>query len=618
MINNNPISNLNLAWLEQVPSCIALLDTDFCLIDASEQWFDKFALVSSEVKGKNIFELFPRLSENWKTKLEYALDGLKDIQIIDKAEVGDGAEGNFIWYLNPWKDSDGKSIGVMVNVKDVTETKRLQMELNRTNKLLKERGSIAKIGSWEYNVEKEQVYLSPLVQEIFDIPQNSLLTLKSVINFYKKESAKRKMELAINEAINSGTPWDENLEMISKDGRPLWVNTIGRPKFKDGKCARIIGTVQDVTSKFVAIKSKKSDTKKAKNEYQQIFKSSPIGMAVTDYASGKFLEINEKFCSITGFNEDDLIGKSYKSFQLLSSSSDKSNMLKQLSITDMFELSGLNYTAKNGEKRKINLAGKLINNPNENKKIITSIINVSAPNRRSENLSKQVSEANKNIDKLVNFAHMISHNLKGHATNNALLLNFLEKEECEIERKKLLTILKEGNKNVTETTKGLREIVSISNNNKLKKEFLIVNDFVYRAEQRLTGLIKSENAKIINEIGDDFEVNALPAYLENILVNCLSNAIKFRKVGKTPVVVISAEKNKTHTIISIEDNGIGIDLYKNKNKLFGLYKTLGNNEDARGMGLYLTKYQVDLMKGKIEVESALGEGTTFKVYFPNK
>ncbi|MRI00697.1 PAS domain S-box protein [Kriegella sp. EG-1] len=618
MINNNPISNLDLAWIEQLPSSIALLDTDFCLIDASEQWFSKFSLSRKDVKGKNIFELFPRLSENWKTKLEYALDGLKDIQIIDKAQVGDGVEGNFIWYLNPWKDGYGKSIGVVVNVKDVTETKRLQLELNRTNKLLKEKGSIAKIGSWEYNVEKEEVYLSPLVQEIFDIPRNSQLTLKSVINFYKKESAKIKMERAIHEAINSGAPWDENLEMISKNGRPLWVNTIGRPKFKDGKCARIIGTVQDVTSKFVAIKNEKSEATTSNNVYQQFFKESLIGMAVTDYDSGKFLEINEEFCNVTGFSKEDLIGKSYKGFKLLSNSSDKSNMLKQLSITSMFHLSGLNYTAKNGEKRKISLSGKLISNPNESKKIITSIVNVSASNRRSVNLLKQVNEANENIDKLVNFTHMISHNLKGHATNNSLLLNFLEKEDCEVERKKLLSILKAGNENVTETIKSLREIVSISNNNKLKKESIVVNDFIYRAEQRITGLIKSENAKIINEISDDFKIVALSAYLENIVLNLLSNAIKFRKSDKTPVVVISAEKNKTHTILSVEDNGVGIDLKKNSNKLFGLYKTLGNNGDARGMGLYLTKYQVDLMKGKIEVESMLNEGTTFKVYFPNK
>ncbi|MBM1105588.1 PAS domain S-box protein [Aurantibacter crassamenti] len=618
MIKNNPISNLNLTWLEQVPSSIALLDTNFCLIDASEQWFSKFSFLNKDVKGLNILDIFPGLSDNWKTKLEYALDGLKDIQIIDKGVIEEGNESSFIWYLNPWKDGYGNNIGVVVSIKDVTETKKLQIELNHTNKLLRQNGNIAKIGSWEFNVEKEEVFLSPKVKDIFKIQHNSLLTLRTAINFFKKGSSRDKMEISIHKAINSGTPWDENLEIISANGSTIWVNAIGRPKFKDGKCARIIGTIQDVTSKFAAIKNEKKEAVESNFEYQQFFKASPIGMAVTDYSTGKFLEVNDEFCNVTGYSFEELIGKSYKSFQLLSDASDKSSMLKQLSVTNMFELTKLNYTAKNGEERKINLFGRIISNSNENKRIITTLVNVSARNNQSENLLKQVNDANENVDKLVNFTHMVSHNLKGHATNITLLLNFIEKEDCEIERKKLLSILKDGNENMTETIKGLREIVSISNNNKLKKEFLVVNDFIYRAEQRLTGLVKNEKAKIINEIGDDFEIKALSAYLENIVVNCLSNAIKFRKPDKIPVVIISAEKNKTHSILSIEDNGIGIDLNKNGNKLFKLYKTLGNNGEARGMGLYLTKYQVDLMKGKIEVESTLGEGTTFRIFFPNK
>jgi signal transduction histidine kinase len=54
---------------------------------------------------------------------------------------------------------------------------------------------------------------------------------------------------------------------------------------------------------------------------------------------------------------------------------------------------------------------------------------------------------------------------------------------------------------------------------------------------------------------------------------------------------------------------------KNGNKLFGMYKTFNNNPDARGIGLFITKNQIDAMGGKVEVESELGKGTTFKIYF---
>jgi len=70
--------------------------------------------------------------------------------------------------------------------------------------------------------------------------------------------------------------------------------------------------------------------------------------------------------------------------------------------------------------------------------------------------------------------------------------------------------------------------------------------------------------------------------------------------------------------MNITDNGIGIDLKKNGDKLFGLYKTFHNNIDAKGVGLFLTKNQVDFMGGAIEVDSEPGVGTTFKIFLNGK
>lgn len=171
---------------------------------------------------------------------------------------------------------------------------------------------------------------------------------------------------------------------------------------------------------------------------------------------------------------------------------------------------------------------------------------------------------------------------------------------------------------LTDTIKGLREVVAIRQNINLKKKSLVLNEYIYKAEQGLAGLIKKEQVKIVNEIPDNLKVMALPIYLENILGNLFSNAIKFRKEERDPVIVLSVDVQKYHTILNVEDNGIGIDLDKHGDRLFGLYKTLSEKGDSRGMGLYLAKYQVELMKGKIECESTLGEGTTFRIYFSNR
>ncbi|OYY14996.1 MAG: hypothetical protein B7Y69_11745, partial [Sphingobacteriia bacterium 35-40-8] len=84
-----------------------------------------------------------------------------------------------------------------------------------------------------------------------------------------------------------------------------------------------------------------------------------------------------------------------------------------------------------------------------------------------------------------------------------------------------------------------------------------------------------------------------------------------------PVLEIEAYQQNDQLVLLFADNGIGIDLERNRDKLFGMYKTFSNNPDARGIGLFITKNQIDAMGGKVEVESELGKGTRFIIYFNN-
>jgi signal transduction histidine kinase len=175
-----------------------------------------------------------------------------------------------------------------------------------------------------------------------------------------------------------------------------------------------------------------------------------------------------------------------------------------------------------------------------------------------------------------------------------------------------------GNDHLTESIKSLRQMVAIGENNKVDKEPCDLNEYIFRAEQGLSGLIKKEKAKIVNEIPENLSVLAVPVYLTSILNNILSNALQFRNKTKIPLIILSAEVTKEYTVLSIEDNGIGIDLKTNQNKPFELCKKYSNSNNFSVNGLYFLKYQIELMNGKIEVESVVGEGSIFKVYFRNQ
>jgi len=142
-------------------------------------------------------------------------------------------------------------------------------------------------------------------------------------------------------------------------------------------------------------------------------------------------------------------------------------------------------------------------------------------------------------------------------------------------------------------------------------------EYILQAIQLLEEQINQKNVTVINDVPADIIVNYNPAYLESILLNFISNAIKYSSPERQPKITLSFFQENEDLILKITDNGIGIDLKRNGDKLFGMYKTFNNNADARGIGLFITKNQIDAMGGKVEVDSELGKGTSFKIYFTN-
>lgn len=223
-----------------------------------------------------------------------------------------------------------------------------------------------------------------------------------------------------------------------------------------------------------------------------------------------------------------------------------------------------------------------------------------------------VTEQNK---RLLNFSHIVSHNLRSHTSNIESLINLIELSEDEKEKSELLVLLKSVSEALNETMDNLNEVVSIQTDITPVIEELNVNKFINRTIEVLRNQIVKNNAEIINTIDDTVTVNFNPAYLESILLNFISNSIRYKHPDRTPKIELISYLEDNYRVIEIKDNGIGIDLEKNGKKLFGMYKTFTKNPESRGIGLFITKNQIDTMKGKIKVESALNEGTTFKIYF---
>ena len=217
--------------------------------------------------------------------------------------------------------------------------------------------------------------------------------------------------------------------------------------------------------------------------------------------------------------------------------------------------------------------------------------------------------------RLFNFAHVVSHNLRSHSSNLSLVVQLLNEAKSAQDKLDLLANVEDISQNLDVAISRLNEMVAHQNlltRERTTVSFKLSLDIVISS---ISSLINRESAKIISEFKALKEIQYIPEYLESILLNLITNAIRYKQTGRVPVIYIQTYSINDQNFMEISDNGIGIDLDQYGDKMFGMYKTFHRNPDAKGIGLFITKNQVETMGGPISVTSTVNIGTTFKIKF---
>jgi PAS domain S-box-containing protein len=251
-------------------------------------------------------------------------------------------------------------------------------------------------------------------------------------------------------------------------------------------------------------------------------------------------------------------------------------------------------------------------------RIIGTHTDITQQKEEEKALKKTLEIINEQNSRLLNFAHIVSHNLNSHTSNFKMLLDLVEEENDQNSIAEIFQYLRTSSNALHQTIEHLKELVDINNNMSLKKEKLNLDSYLNKVLAILGEEINSNKVKIYKKIPKDYSIPFNPSYLESILLNFTTNAIKYSHPDRIPEIYYDLEKENDKFVLKIKDNGLGIDLDRHGEKLFGMYKTFHNNPDARGIGLFITKNQIESMGGKVEVESKKNIGTTFKIFFNNE
>lgn len=407
-------------------------------------------------------------------------------------------------------------------------------------------------------------------------------------------------------------PFDQVLRATHQTGPVVWLRCRGLLLRDDaGGATWLVGALRDITQE----KQEQAYAQEVATHYSQILSNESVYIIKTDN-QGNYLYANDLFYERFGYGQDIIGTQSVVS--IMEEDRDKclavvrqcfaqpevrhQVILRKMAPEDTvrsnhWELKGL--LNEQGEVHEILCVGYDVTLLVENLQKLQHLLDVTS----QQNL------------RLQNFAYIISHNIRSHSANLTSLVQLLAAARGKAQKEMFLQMLTTSTEKLADTIVNLNEIVTVNSSFNKPKTARFLKPEIDKALEALSVLIHQHHIEVLVQVPPELSVTVVPAYLDSILLNLLSNAIKYRSPTRPAFIRLLARQEPGAVVLTVQDNGLGIDLVKNQAKLFGMYKTFHDNEDARGVGLFITKNQVEAMAGTISVESTVDVGTTFTVHF---
>jgi len=263
-----------------------------------------FGYGAEEVVGRSIQILVPPERIEEEASIAARIAGGEAVTHVQTERVRkDGQRIEVSMTLSPVRDQGGRVIGSSKIARDVTEQRKTERQLAFHENVLREMGTIAKVGGWHFDPTTGEGYWTEEVARIHDLPPDTLVNKAAGLSYYQGES-KAKIEAAVLAAIEHGTPYDLELELLTATGRKKWVRTIGNPIREGGRVVLVRGSFQDITER----KGMELALREAQALYHSLVDQMPAGVFRKD-AAGRFVFVNRMFCRMSGFTPEHYLGR---------------------------------------------------------------------------------------------------------------------------------------------------------------------------------------------------------------------------------------------------------------------------------------------------------------------
>lgn len=664
-------------------------------------------------------------------------------------------DGQWVWVFDRGKvlewTADGKPLMMYGTHQDITQRKLKEEELRLSEESFRGNFENAAVGMAIVSPNGKWLKVNHKICEIVGYPEKELLNL--TFQDITHPDDLHTDEALLNEVIEGKrSHYQMEKRYFHKQGHLVYIIlVVSSVKDIEGKILYFISQIIDISKR----KKQEDELIYQKNLLSSFYNLSPIGIALNDYDTGKFIDANDKLIEPTGYTKQEFLALSYRDVTPKEYETIESVALQQMEDKGRYEAFEKEYIRKDGSRYPVSLQGIVVKDA-EGKKLIWSLVRDISQEKEAErklneaisnlqavlDASKQVaiiatdtegkivffnsgaeqllgykaeelvgkytpaiihlpeeiekeskvlsqkygkiisgfetfvykaeigqpntkewsykskdgqiipillsinkivdentisgylgvatditelkkvekeirsllSITEKQNDRLKNFAYIVSHNLRSHSGGISGLIELLQLEHPDLINIELLTLLNSSAENLKQTVEDLTEIVKV-NLTIEELQHIQLSGVIEKNIKSLSSEINRTGIKITKDIPDAIQIQGISAYIDSIILNMITNAIKYKSEVRESFLRIYSEEDKSTITLFFQDNGLGIDLNKHGDKLFGMYKTFHHHDDSRGIGLFITKNQVESMGGKIEVESEVNIGTTFKIIF---
>ena len=536
-------------------------------------------------------------------------------------------EGNVIGVIDSEHSQTGffnsEHLQLLETIASLCASKIIRVKSEHRTRRSQERVELAleggNLGLWDWEIQTGYITYNRRWAEMLGY---SLEEIEPNVNNWDKvmhPDDKPKIMEALSAHLEGKTAFYESEHrLLTKSGSWKWILDRGKVVKKDllGKPLRVSGTHLDITAR----KKAEAALRESEEKFKSAFRYASVGMVLSTI-DGIIYQVNPAFCEMVGYRESEILGANSTDLTL---EEDKDLNAKKYQELISGKINSFFMEKRYSHKKGYTITGLLSCSLVRSLKgeplyVISQVQDITDRKNTEEELRRLTEELLKSNVELNQFAYITSHNLRAPVVNLVSLLDLYDKNDLGGANNQIIIDKVEACVGqLSSTLDDLVQIVAIKNEAQREREDVVFANLLKGVHASIEGQISKSGASIVSDFSKAESIRYPKSHLESILLNFITNALKYKSPKRLPRIQITTEPQDDYICLTFSDNGMGIDLERFGKDLFGLYKRFHAHVDGKGLGLYIVKSQVEALGGKVEVVSELGKGTTFRVYLTTK